>query len=275
MILTPDQVQKVLASMTSQRDVVGKAHMALQSFDLSALPAAFATQFTALKAQVDAHLATLPPTDMVEQARQASWTFESMFEAMSRLTDICGQLGTAFNGMSAAHQSASDAKVATLIDGKVSAGELVPKDKFELALQSARAEGVTDGLARAAKHEARKEQLKTAGLTAPDAVLALDDAGFALALQGATDLKAAADALKLTEAPMEFGWDFFADEPGRKMQLAVHTAAHAAAVKAIEGARLAKHSAPAPAPAPGKLRADPLGGGSAPDTSADDLPKAA
>ena len=68
MILTPEQVQKVLASMTSQRDVVGKAHMALQSFDMSALPAAFATQFTALKAQVDAHLATLPPTDLVELA---------------------------------------------------------------------------------------------------------------------------------------------------------------------------------------------------------------
>ena len=66
MILTPEQVQKMLASMISQRDVVGKSHMALQSFNLSALPAEFATQFTVLKAQVDAHLATLPPTDTDE-----------------------------------------------------------------------------------------------------------------------------------------------------------------------------------------------------------------
>lgn len=261
MTLTQEQILAAL-----QKAGAPAVRTALNSFNFDQLPAPMAAMMKEFKGKLDANLAALPPTDQVPASLDAAGMLHYTCNRLADFDQFLSQLMAGMPGMVTACHSAADARldarVAEALAAKVAAGEFVPKDAAATALNSAvaaaREDGVADGLARAAKHSARAEQLKAANLPAAEAVLALADDAFATALQTATERQTKAAALVLTGAPMEFAWDFFAPAEAWAAQLAANTTAHAAAEKAVAGAKTATQSAPA------AKRPDPFQGGGAP-----------
>ena len=161
------------------------------------LPEALRADVMAIKDRLNAALEKLPPIDQVPAAQEAGWALNCFTDSVVRMQDYAADLQTQLSKL----VSNLEAKTTALngLEGKVTAGELLTKEKATEACELARAEGAKGVLVEVVA--SRKSALELAGLPVPsDEVLGLPGTDYEKRL-----VEARANVAKLGEKGMTLG----------------------------------------------------------------------
>lgn len=165
---------------------LGTAQVTALNGLLDKVPENLKSEYLGLRDQMNGLLTKLPPLDQVPAANEASWALNSFANTIGNLFQYIEDFRVRFDGMIGKMTSAQTALNG--LNEQVTKGELLPKDKVQLAVDGA----VTNAVAplKAEIAAMRKSAVSLCGLPdAPDTVLGAASADFEGALaQAKTNL---------------------------------------------------------------------------------------
>jgi hypothetical protein len=137
--MSPETVKFFRTALTS-------AQTALNSMPMpDGLEEPWKSHFNKIKSDYDSALRDLPPTDQAPAALNAHGHLQSLYSILTNLNGLACYMGECMNRMKGAHASALNSAADAEITRRVTAGELIPKDKLTPLVDAALAERLKAG----------------------------------------------------------------------------------------------------------------------------------